>query len=219
MFALILLAAWPSAAAVNATRAVAPDQSVANNMSFALLEHRQLPRQPLRRSKPNELRSWEPCRSGVFVREAEHVRALATLAEIRHDLPRGLLDALIQEESGYNRHAVSRRGAMGFAQLMPTTARMLGVVNPFDARMNIEGGARYLRDMLHRFGSIAIALAAYNAGPGAVERARGIPRIAETRRYVRRVMARWQNNQLGKTSSIASSGARVTPPRCATALR
>jgi soluble lytic murein transglycosylase-like protein len=81
---------------------------------------------------------------------------------------------------------------MGLAQLMPATARALGVLDPFDARMNVDGGARFLRAMLDKFGSVTLALAAYNAGPAAVMRARGIPANSETPTYVRKVLSAWR---------------------------
>lgn len=118
-----------------------------------------------------------------------HIRA----AELRHGLPSGLLDALVAAESNYHPYAVSSAGAAGLAQLMPATARSLGVLDRFDIRANLDGGARYLRSMIDKFGSISLALAAYNAGPGAVARAGGIPRNAETPGYVARVMGYWQS--------------------------
>ncbi len=114
--------------------------------------------------------------------------ALVSQAECRHDLPRGLLDALVIAESMYDSRATSRVGAGGLAQLMPATARELGVADRYDPASNIDAGARYLRQQLDRFGTIALALAAYNAGPGAVERSGGIPRNSETPAYVRRVL-------------------------------
>jgi hypothetical protein len=112
-------------------------------------------------------------------------------AEVRHSLPFGLLDALIWTESKYNPMAISRAGAVGLAQLMPGTAQDLGVLNRYDPIANIDGGARYLRQMLDRFGSIHLALAAYNAGPGVVGRIGRIPANKETPGYVRRVLERW----------------------------
>jgi len=114
--------------------------------------------------------------------------ALVSDAECRHDLPRGLLDALVVAESMYDPRATSRMGAGGLAQLMPGTARELGVADRYDPASNIDAGARYLRQQLDRFGTIALALAAYNAGPAAVERSGGIPRNSETPAYVRRVL-------------------------------
>lgn len=116
---------------------------------------------------------------------------IVTQTECRHGLPAGLLDALIIQESRYSAVAVSRAGAAGLAQLMPFTARDLQVADSFDPVSNIDGGARYLRAMLGKFGSVPLALAAYNAGPGAVGRAGGIPRNSETPGYVRSVLGYW----------------------------
>jgi len=104
-------------------------------------------------------------------------------------VPTSLLAALVWSESSFNPDAESSAGARGLAQLMPATAAGLGVDidNPVD---NLRGGARYLRQMLDRFGSVELALAAYNAGPGAVTRANGIPDYPETQNYVTKVMAR-----------------------------
>lgn len=113
-------------------------------------------------------------------------------AERRYGLPTNLLRALIWAESRFNPMAVSPAGAAGLAQLMPATARELGVRNRHDPLASIDGGARYLRDMLDRFDAVHLALAAYNAGPGAVSRSRGIPNNGETPQYVRSVLTRWQ---------------------------
>jgi soluble lytic murein transglycosylase-like protein len=112
-------------------------------------------------------------------------------AEAQYGLPTGLLDALIWTESRYNPLAVSGAGAAGLGQLMPGTARELGVFNRFDPRANVWAAARYLRQMLDKFGMVHLAIAAYNAGPGAVERAGGIPLNGETPSYVRNVLAFW----------------------------
>ncbi|WP_239804385.1 lytic transglycosylase domain-containing protein [Croceicoccus hydrothermalis] len=117
-----------------------------------------------------------------------HVHA----AEARYALPRGLLDALVWTESRYNPLAVSKAGAAGLGQLMPGTARDLGVSNRFDPVANVFGAAKYLRQMLDKFGVVPLALAAYNAGPGAVDRAGGIPRNGETPAYVREVLRQWR---------------------------
>ena len=98
-----------------------------------------------------------------------------------------LLAAVVWAESGFDPNALSRSGAIGLAQLMPGTAAGLGV-NPHDPTQNLAGGARYLASMLERFGSVPLAVAAYNAGPNAVARAGGIPPKAETQAYVPRVL-------------------------------
>lgn len=111
-------------------------------------------------------------------------------AALRAGLDPALFAALVEAESGYNPKAVSSAGAQGLAQLMPGTARSLGVRDPFDPEQNADGGARYLAQMLKEFGGDErLALAAYNAGPGAVRRHGGVPPFAETQRYVERVLA------------------------------
>lgn len=109
---------------------------------------------------------------------------LAQSAARRHGVPADLFARLIQQESGWNPQAVSHKGAIGLAQLMPGTARTLGV-NPRDVAQNLDGGARYLAQQYRRFGNWRLALAAYNAGPGAVEQHGGIPPYRETQDYVR----------------------------------
>jgi soluble lytic murein transglycosylase-like protein len=112
----------------------------------------------------------------------------------RFDLSPSLLEALVWQESRWRENAVSPVGARGLAQLMPGTARYLGV-DSSDPFQNLEGGARYLREQLDRFdGNLEKALAAYNAGPGRVERAGGIPNIRETKQYVAAIMGRLSNH-------------------------
>ncbi|WP_298433443.1 lytic transglycosylase domain-containing protein [uncultured Jannaschia sp.] len=113
----------------------------------------------------------------------------ARAAARRHGVPEDLFLRLVRQESGWNPNARSVKGAMGLAQLMPGTARVLGV-NPNDPKQNLEGGARYLAMQYRKFGTWRLALAAYNAGPGAVEKHGGIPPYRETRNYVRVIMGR-----------------------------
>lgn len=119
-----------------------------------------------------------------------HLRNHLHSVSRKYDLSPALFEALVWQESRWNQRAISPAGARGLAQLMPATARDLGV-NPANPLENLEGGARYLRMMLNKFGgNVELALAAYNAGPTRVERAGGIPNIRETREYVAAIMAR-----------------------------
>ena len=128
--------------------------------------------------------------SGIPARYRAKVHELAQ----RFDLSPSLLEALVWQESRWRENAVSPAGARGLAQLMPGTARYLGV-DPDDPLANLEGGARYLREQLDRFdGDLEKALAAYNAGPGRVIRADGIPNIRETKHYVAAIMGRLANH-------------------------
>ncbi len=113
--------------------------------------------------------------------------ALAKAAARKHNIPEDLFLRLVQQESGWNAGAVSPKGAMGLAQLMPGTAARLGV-DATDPAENLDGGARYLAMMYSRFGSWKLALAAYNAGPGAVEQYGGVPPYDETKGYVAAIL-------------------------------
>jgi soluble lytic murein transglycosylase-like protein len=115
--------------------------------------------------------------------------AMIEAAAARNNLDPAVLHGLIQQESGFDPSSRSSAGAMGLTQLMPGTASSLGVANPLDPAESIEGGARYLAQMMSRFGgNTAEALAAYNAGPGAVQQYGGVPPYAETQSYVQKVM-------------------------------
>jgi soluble lytic murein transglycosylase-like protein len=107
----------------------------------------------------------------------------------KYNLPEKLIASVIRAESNFQADAVSPAGARGLMQLMPATAKELGVDDPFDVRQNIDGGAGYLRQMLDRFkGDLRLALAAYNAGPGTVEKYNGNVPFPETQNYIQRVL-------------------------------
>lgn len=154
---------------------------------------------------PNGFAPFDPMTSGAslsgvigqpgsqVVANSKFTNEIAAAAA-QHGVDVGLLTALVEQESRFNPQAVSPVGAQGLTQLMPATARSLGVTNPMDPVQNLNGGAKYLAQMMREFdGNPRLALAAYNAGPGAVRRHGGIPPYRETQNYVSRIMSRWQN--------------------------
>jgi soluble lytic murein transglycosylase-like protein len=126
-------------------------------------------------------------RGGAAKSPSAYDQLIARAAQ-RHGLPPALVKAVVKAESNFQPHALSHKGAQGLMQLMPGTAEDLGVDDPFRPEENVAGGTRYLRAMYDRFGDWEHALAAYNAGPGTVDRFGGIPPYAETQQYVERVL-------------------------------
>lgn len=143
------------------------------------------PRRPVRIEETDEELLVIPIYSGAVGPYQDMARAAAR----RHKVPEELFLRLVRTESNFTPGARSGKGAIGLAQLMPDTARALGV-NPMDPGQNLEGGARYLSQQYRRFGDWRLALAAYNAGPEAVEKYRGIPPYAETQNYVKQILGR-----------------------------
>jgi soluble lytic murein transglycosylase-like protein len=138
----------------------------------------------------------------------EQYKKLVQKAALKHNLSFELIDAVIAAESGYNPRAISCKGAQGLMQLMPGTADALKVNNAFDPEENIDAGARYLKAMIDRYGSVELALAAYNAGPKAVDKYRDIPPYKETQGYVKKIKAK-----LNPNDSINSRKKAPAPPK------
>ena len=134
-----------------------------------------------------------PRRSPDWQPDEESYESLIRRACRRYRVDPALVKAVIRAESNFDYLAVSPKGALGLMQIMPTTALELDIDDPFDPADNIDGGTRYLKQMLKRFkGNLELALAAYNAGPSLVSRLGRIPRLRETRNYVRRVLAHYR---------------------------
>lgn len=154
-----------------------------------------------------EFRPPEQKTSGTTGNYSAYVRRAATKYRIEPEL----IHAVIKTESNGDSLAVSRKGAIGLMQLMPSTANDMNVTNPFDPEENIEGGTRYLRVLLEKFnGDLTLALAAYNAGPATVEKYGCVPPISETRDYVKRVFSRYKGK---KNLDVADSAGIPSPSK------
>ncbi len=133
------------------------------------------------------------------------VRALAIATARRHGLDPNLVLAVVAVESGFQPDAVSHKGAQGLMQLMPATARELGVTDALDPAQNLDGGTRYLRMLVAQYGGdLGKALAAYNAGPGAVKRHGGVPPYRETHHYIDKVLKRYERARAAKPPAARS---------------
>lgn len=157
----------------------------------ALLKQRELSRGIHMKAQqaPVQVRNYQTPLAQANTNVADIVSSVAK----KYGLDEKLIHSIIKVESNYNAQAVSHAGAQGLMQLMPATARSLGVKNSFDPAENIEGGSKYLHTMLKRYnGNLTLALAAYNAGPGNVDKYQGIPPFKETQNYVKKVLNYYQ---------------------------
>ncbi len=152
-------------------------------------------------------------------RDPQAFRHSVSEAAQLYKLSESIIYAVMKAESNFNPYAVSRAGAQGLMQLIPSTARLVGVNDTFDPRQNIMGGAKYLRMMLDRFGRLDLALAAYNAGPEAVQRHRGIPPYSETLNYVPRVLKFYREFGGAGELMLSALASSASTPRISTAPR
>jgi soluble lytic murein transglycosylase-like protein len=130
----------------------------------------------------------------------------------RHQLDPDFINSVIRAESGFKSRAVSKKGAQGLMQLMPKTASQLGVANPFDPNSNVEGGTKYLRELLEKYNfDVVKALAAYNAGPKRVDQYRGVPPYYETQAYVARIIKDFNRQKLAQNRALAKKKAAKSP--------
>lgn len=140
------------------------------------------------------------------------VRTLVEETATQYEVSPALVDSVIQVESNYNPHAVSPKGAQGLMQLMPATARRFGVKNTFDPKDNIEGGVRYLKFLQETFKDERLAVAAYNAGEGAVQKYGNVPPYAETMSYVAKVGKKYGQARRARTAQQAARQAPSSKP-------
>lgn len=178
----------------------APSPNILNAARYAAAEVKDFvsaqptgPKQASTKVDPNYRRLAE----GRVVSSAAIDQAIEEAAA-KHNVDPNLVRALVKVESNFNPTAVSRKGAMGLMQLMPSTARELNVSNPFDPEQNVDAGVRHLKHLLDSFnGNVGLSLAAYNAGQGAVQRNGGVPPFRETRNYVRRITSLYGMGDVG----------------------
>ncbi|HTM38139.1 MAG TPA: lytic transglycosylase domain-containing protein [Terriglobales bacterium] len=146
--------------------------------------------------------SFNPQRQASL--SAEGLDQIVSSAGQRHQLDPDFIRSVIKAESGFHQNAVSSKGALGLMQLMPGTASELGIANPFNPNANVEGGTKYLRDLLEKYNfDVNKALAAYNAGPKRVDRYHGVPPYYETQAYISRIIRDFNRQKIAKNPALA----------------
>ncbi len=163
---------------------------------------------------PASFKTSSPAKSAA---PSKQISDIVDQAARAHQVDPLLVHSMIKQESNYNPYAVSIKGAEGLMQLMPPTARMLGVSNSFDPRENIEAGVKYLKYLQGLYGDDRLALAAYNAGPAAVERYKQVPPYKETQNYVEQVGRRYENSRRGALKTAEKTAEKVEAPAAAPA--
>jgi soluble lytic murein transglycosylase-like protein len=156
--------------------------------------------------------------SGLTPHPKANLSEVVNEASGRYRLDPDLVNSVIKAESGFNVRAVSPKGARGLMQLMPGTASQLGVPNAFDAQANVDGGTKYLRELLEKYNfDLVKALAAYNAGPQRVERFGGVPPYYETRAYVARIVRDFNKKKVAQQKAAAAAAKKSSPSKSALA--
>jgi len=159
---------------------------------------------PLSVSSPPAVKSLLPPTQTTTALTRQGLTDVITGAGERHQIDPDFINSVIRAESGFHQHAVSKKGAQGLMQLMPGTASQLGVANAFDPNANVEGGTKYLRELLEKYNyDVPKALAAYNAGPKRVDQYHGIPPYYETQAYIARIIRDFNRQKLAENPALA----------------